>query len=61
MTKFLLTFKQAPAVEDKPVVLGKTKSGRVTKTKAAPAPAKKAAATKKAAAKPAKKKTAAKA
>lgn len=37
---------QAPAVEDKPaVVLGKTKSGRVTKTKAPQAakPAKKAA------------------
>lgn len=33
---------QAPAVEDKPVVLGKTKSGRVTKS-TAPATAKKAA------------------
>lgn len=40
---------KAPAVEDKPsVVIGKTKSGRVTKS-TAQAPAKKAAASKKAA------------
>jgi len=32
----------APAVEDKPAVLGKTKSGRVTKNKAPPAGTKKA-------------------
>lgn len=36
---------------DKPAVLGKTKSGRVTKTTAKTAPAKKAAAPKKAATK----------
>ncbi|THY50540.1 hypothetical protein D6C99_04763 [Aureobasidium pullulans] len=41
----------APAVEDKaPVVLGKTKSGRITKSTAPSAPATKAAATKKKAA-----------
>ena len=40
----MLTLPQAPAVEDKPpVVLGKTKSGRVTKTKAPIAVAKKTA------------------
>jgi histone H1/5 len=50
---------QAPAVEAKPaVVLGKTKSGRVTKTKAAPADKKKAAPKKAAAKKAAPKKTA---
>ena len=42
----LLIVSQAPAVEEKaPVVLGKTKSGRVTKSKA-PQPPKKAAAPK---------------
>ena len=47
----MLTLMQAPAVEDKaPVVLGKTKSGRVTKSKA-PQPVRKAIAPKKAAAK----------
>lgn len=48
----MLTLLQAPAVEEKaPVVTGKTKSGRVTKSKA-PAPvAKKAAPKKKAPAK----------
>ncbi|KAL2255913.1 hypothetical protein VTK26DRAFT_2491 [Humicola hyalothermophila] len=35
--------KKAPAVVDKPTVLTKTKSGRVAKTAAKPAPAKKAA------------------
>ena len=39
---------QAPAVVDKPAVLGKTKSGRVTKTTSKPTPKKaKAAAPKK--------------
>jgi len=54
-------FLQAPAVEDKPpVVLGKTKSGRVTKTKAPQAAkaAKKAAPKKTAAKKAAPKKAA---
>jgi len=48
--KMMLMYPQAaPAVEDKaPVVLGKTKSGRVTKSKA-PAAAKKSAPAKKAA------------
>jgi histone H1/5 len=41
----------APAVVDKPTVLTKTKSGRVAKTAAKPAPAAKKAAPKKAAAK----------
>ncbi|KAI9843564.1 MAG: hypothetical protein M1837_006240 [Sclerophora amabilis] len=44
------TATAAPAVTEKPTVLGKTKSGRVTKTTAKPAP-KKAATTKKPAAK----------
>lgn len=40
----MLTSTQAPAVEDKPpVVLGKTKSGRVTKSKAPQDVAKKVA------------------
>ena len=40
----MLMSPQAPAVEDKPpVVLGKTKSGRVTKSKAPVAEAKKIA------------------
>lgn len=53
----LLIFVQAPAVvEEKPVVLGKTKSGRVTKSKA-PAEARKAVAPKKARKAPAKKAT----
>lgn len=47
----MLTLLQAPAVEEKaPVVLGKTKSGRVTKSKA-PQPVRKAVAPKKSAAK----------
>jgi histone H1/5 len=47
----ILTWIQAPAVEEKaPVILGKTKSGRVTKSTAPSAPATKAAATKKKAA-----------
>lgn len=45
-----LMFSQAPAVTEKPTVLSKTKSGRVTKTTAKPAATKKAPA-KKAAAK----------
>jgi histone H1/5 len=45
-----LIVPHAPAIVDKPAVLGKTKSGRVTKTTAKTAPAKKAA-PKKAAAK----------
>ena len=44
----VLTSPQAPAVEDKPpVVLGKTKSGRVTKSKAQNPEVKKAIAPKK--------------
>jgi histone H1/5 len=47
LSSLTLSF-QAPAVVDQPKVIGKTKSGRVTKTTAAPKPAaKKRAAPKK--------------